>query len=338
MATKDKPGQSSERKKTTMEKGRPSLSLSSAPVEVKSHVVSTKPATKQRRISSSGEEETSEIVNIKGTLAMIQETLKKLVTKEDIKDLVRSVIVEVKEEVKNEMKEEIKEEIMKDLLQDLNTEINQDLESYKTQHDEHLSKMRQQLSDKMDSLMMDNDTNMENISQLKSRIQKLENQLKQTNDLASSAISMANFNQQYSQKNNIKILNWPEHDHQNLKEEFRTLVYEKAGVNLDGRDILAIHRIPAINKNHPRPVIVKFINSEVRRSVITKREKLKDTFTMVDHITQMNAQLLRKLRSEEREHLVESAWYFNGHIFVLDKRGKRHKMEVTDDIDKKLRV
>ena len=63
--------------------------------------------------------------------------------------------------------------------------------------------MRQKLSDKMDSLMMDNDTNMENISQLKSRIQKLENQLKQTNDLASSAISMANFNQQYSQKNNI---------------------------------------------------------------------------------------------------------------------------------------
>ena len=148
MATKDKPGQSSERKKTTMEKGRPSLSLSSVPVEVKSHVVSTKPASKQRRISSSGEEETSEIVNIKGTLAMIQETLKKLVTKEDIKDLVRSV----------------------------------------------------------------------------------------------------------------------------------------------------------------------------------------------DHITQMNAQLLRKLRSEEREHLVESAWYFNGHIFVLDKRGKRHKMEVTDDIDKKVRV
>ena len=92
--------------------------MSSAPVEVKSYVVSTKPATKQRRISSSWGEETSEIVNIKGTLAMIQETLKKLVPKEDIKDLVRSVIVKVKEEVKNEMKEEIKEEIMKDLLQD----------------------------------------------------------------------------------------------------------------------------------------------------------------------------------------------------------------------------
>lgn len=101
---------------------------------------------------------------------MIQKTPKKLVTKEDIKDLVRRVIVEVKE-VKNEMKEEIKEEIMKNLLQDLNTEINQDLESYKTQHDEHLSKMRQQLSDKMDSLIMDNDTNMENISQQKNRIQ-----------------------------------------------------------------------------------------------------------------------------------------------------------------------
>ena len=106
---------------------------------------------------------------------------------------------------------------------------------------------------------------------------------------------------------------------------------EKAGVNLDGRDILAIHRILAINKNHPRPVIVKFISSEVRRSAITKREKLKDNFTMVDHINHMNTQLLRKLRSEAREQFVKRAWYFNGHIFVLDKRGKRHKMEVTDD-------
>lgn len=59
---------------------------------------------------------------------------------------------------------------------------------------------------------------------------------------------------------------------------------------------------------------------------------------MVDHITNMNAKLLQKLRSEEREHMVDSAWFFNGHVFALDKTGKRHKMDVLDDIDRKLRV
>ena len=96
--------------------------------------------------------------------------------KKDIKDLVRSVIVEIKEAVKNKMKEEIKEEIMKDLLRDLNTEMHQGLQSYTTQHDEHLSKIRQQLADRIDSFMIDDDTNMDNISKLKNIIQKLENQ------------------------------------------------------------------------------------------------------------------------------------------------------------------
>ena len=70
-------------------------------------------------------------------------------------------------EVKNTMEEKMKREIMTYLLQDINTEIHQDVESYKTPHEEHLSKIRQRLSDKMDSLMIDNATNMENVSKLK---------------------------------------------------------------------------------------------------------------------------------------------------------------------------
>ena len=180
---------------------------------------------------------------------------------------------------------------------------------------------------------MDNETNMDNIGKLKTWFTKLETQIRETNRLANTAVSMGNFNQQYSQKNNIKILNWPEHQGQNLKEEFCTLVNEKTGVALDQRDILAIHRIPSSNKNHSRPVIVKFLTSEIRKAVITKREKMKTSFNMVDHITNMNAQLLKRLRAEEKAHMIDSAWYFNGYIFAMDKSGNRHKVDVTDDID-----
>jgi hypothetical protein len=112
-------------------------------------------------------------------------------------------------------------------------------------------------------------------------------------------------------------------------------VNEKTGVVLDQRDILAIHRIPSSNRNHPRPVIVKFLTCEIRKAVITKREKMKTCFTMVDHITNMNAQLLKRLRAEEKAHVIDSAWYFNGYIFAMDKSGNRHKLDVTDDIDQK---
>ncbi|XP_061176988.1 uncharacterized protein PF3D7_1120000-like [Saccostrea echinata] len=174
--------------KQTMDKGRPSLSLSSVSAEVKGQVVSIKPASKQRRTSSAGDQDdNSEMDNIKVTLSSIQETLKKLATKDDIKDLVKSVIMEVKEELKKKMKEELKEEIKEEIkvemLQELKTEMHQDLDEDKSQHGQELSKMRQQLSDKVDSLMMDNDTNMGNVSQLKKRISYWKNSLKKQMEL-----------------------------------------------------------------------------------------------------------------------------------------------------------
>lgn len=57
-----------------MKSGRTSLSLSSVICEVKSHAVSTRPAIQHRRISSTGEEDTPDIENVKGILFMIQLT------------------------------------------------------------------------------------------------------------------------------------------------------------------------------------------------------------------------------------------------------------------------
>jgi hypothetical protein len=313
---------------------KPSLSLKSASSEVKNQVVSTKPSQKHRRVSSTGEGENPETEDVRSALQSIQETLKTIVSKDDIRDIVKSVVEELKEEIKQELKTTIKEEIARDL----RTEIGEELKSQKEQHNSEVAKIRKQISDKVDGLVMDNETNRDNIGKLKNWMSKVENQMKEINNLAKTAISMANFNHQYSQKNNIKILNWPECQGQKLKDELCSIVEEKAGVKIDQKDILAIHRIPTSSKTHPRPVIVKFQSSDVRRAVITKRDKLRGTFTMVDHLTSMNAELLRKLRAEEREHMIDSAWYYNGHIFAMDKRGKRHKLDVIDDIDKKMKA
>lgn len=297
---------------------------------------STPSAPREKRISSVDQDETSDIENVKSVLESIQETLKNIVTKDDIRDIVKSVVAEFKDEIKKEIQQELKSAIKEDILKEVKMEVSEELEKQKQQHNGEVSKVRQQLADKVDGLVMDNETNMDNIGKVKNWLSRLDNQMKEINRLANTAISMGNFNQQYSQKNNVKILNWPEHQGQKLKEEFCKIVEEKTGVVLDQRDVLAIHRIPSSNKRHPRPVIVKFLSNDIRKAVITKREKLKSTFTMVDHLTNMNAQLLKRLRAEEREHVIDSAWYFNGYIFAMDKSGKRHKLDVSDDIDKKI--
>lgn len=56
---------------------------------------------------------------------------------------------------------------------------------------------------------------------------------------------------------------------------------------------------------------------------------------MHDHLTAMNGHLIRDLNNDDR---IDQAWYFNGKIFALDTKGKRHKFDVLDQIGEKLRV
>jgi hypothetical protein len=76
----------------------------------------------------------------------------------------------------------------------------------KKEHTSEISKMLQQISDKVDAVVMDDETNNGNIANLKKQISSFEKQLKNISCPANRAISMGNFNQQYSQKTNIKIL------------------------------------------------------------------------------------------------------------------------------------
>ena len=55
---------------------------------------------------------------------------------------------------------------------------------------------------------------------------------------------------------------------------------------------------------------------------------------MFDHITQQNSQLIRQLNKDQR---IQSAWYFNGKIFAVDHEGVRHKFDILDSVDRKLK-
>ena len=156
---------------------------------------------------------------------------------------------------------------------------------------------------------------------------------------ANDALKLANQNQQYSQKNNIKILNWKEEKNESsetLLDEFISVMVD-AEVELDKADILAIHRVPGrkVGRGIPKPVVVKFLGTDVRLTVIEKRQEVMDTFTMIDHIIERNIELLTKLRDNAD---IDSAWYYNCNIYAIDVIGERHKFYVGDNNDKKLQA
>ena len=168
-------------------------------------------------------------------------------------------------------------------------------------------------------------------------MEAVQEKLKSALDTANAAMSLANHNQQYSQKNNIKILNWKEpkrsESSKELKDKFIKVMAE-AGVTVTKDDILAMHRVPS-QKSGPRPVIMKFLRSEKRQEVIVKRQEVMESFVMIDHVTTRNLDLINRLRDCEG---IDSAWYFNCNIYALDAIGHKHKFDIgNDNVEEKLK-
>ena len=63
--------------------------------------------------------------------------------------------------------------------------------------------------------------------------------------LTKDATIQSNYNEQYSRKNNIKVFNIKKRDKQNLREDFIDLVKKDLNVDLELRDVVAIHRLPS---------------------------------------------------------------------------------------------
>ncbi|KAK3108411.1 hypothetical protein FSP39_007416 [Pinctada imbricata] len=156
---------------------------------------------------------------------------------------------------------------------------------------------------------------------------------------------MANFNEQYSRKNNVKILNWTEPEKtprrtdnanektkgENLRQELIKILKEKVKVSVEPQEIFGIHRIPG-KKDHPRPVIVKFVNTETKVKVMRQRKALKKTFKVVDNVTKHNMSLITKLSNDRKLNLAH-AYYFNGHVYGVteDERRHRYDIDILDD-------
>lgn len=330
-------------KEQTKTKKLVQLDLKSAPVSVRKSIVSEKAAVKKPRTSSGDHtpahdgSTSDQHVNISGDLHQIQQSLteirESMVKKSDVKALVSEILLELKNEIKSEIKQEIVDEMKKDFEESIKNKVKKEFED---KIDEKCKEFETQTKEISEGFNLDFDTLREKLNSQASELRSLNDKLKQCESAAQSAMTLANQNQQYSQKANIKFLNWAEEKNENLRSKLCTILKEAVKMDLDPSDVLAIHRIPGGDGKGPRPVIAKFRNTEVKIAVIKNRsnDKLKKCFTMHDHLTYFNAKLLRNLNGDPR---IQSAWYYNGKIFALDEQGRRHRFDILDNVSEKLK-
>ena len=311
------------------------LNLQSIPASVKKATVSDRLPQKKPRTSSSDCESPRGAPHSFNELKIIQDgisDIRQTMVCKDVKDIVASIVSEIKGEIKKEILNEVRNTIMSEVKQSVTDQVKSEFES---KIDRKTKEFQDQTKDISDGFNLDFETLREKFHEQAKELRTLKENMKQCQSMTNTAVTLANNNQQYSQKNNIKFTKWQECPNENHRSDLCKILKETVNVDLDAADILDIHRVPGGETRGSRPVIAKFRNTEVKIKVIKNRskEEIKKRFLMHDHLTQMNAQLIRDLNRDDR---IQSAWYYNGKIFAQDYDGRRHRFDILDSVTNKL--
>ena len=90
-------------------------------------------------------------------------------------------------------------------------------------------------------------------------------------------MKLANYNEQYSRKNNVKIMNIREASDKSqtiLIDPVSNILKTTAGVDLKQEGIIAIHRIPS-KKGTTRPMILKLRSNNAKSAFMKKPTPIK---------------------------------------------------------------
>ncbi|XP_071150368.1 uncharacterized protein [Mytilus edulis] len=160
----------------------------------------------------------------------------------DLKDIKKSLQDTV---IKSDLESLVKQSDLKELVTSIDSQLLNTLKDSITA--EFNSKLREktgQLQDNVDSLNLENHLLKEKLREKEIKIKELDEKVEDCNLRSVDALKSANYNEQYSRKHNIRIVNYPEKNNEHLHAEFVNLVKKDLKINLEPTDLIAIHRIP----------------------------------------------------------------------------------------------
>uniref|UniRef100_A0A8D8Y1M0 FP protein C-terminal domain-containing protein n=1 Tax=Cacopsylla melanoneura TaxID=428564 RepID=A0A8D8Y1M0_9HEMI len=150
---------------------------------------------------------------------------------------------------------------------------------------------------------------------------------------------------QYSRNRNIQIDNVPEEQDEDLKEMVIN-VGKKLDVEIETKEIDAIHRLPTTRKESIKPIVVQFTTRQVRENIMSKRKtkittrdlKMAGEEKIVyinEHLTRNKKSIMFEARKLKNEKGYKFLWTRNGKIFIR-KEERSHVIELRciDDLEK----
>ncbi|VDI04249.1 Hypothetical predicted protein [Mytilus galloprovincialis] len=284
-----------------------------------------KPNKQPKRTHSEVSNESNTSVDLTGIISIqrdieeikqnLEGGLKKIDLENATKDLVKSSDLEV-----------IVTTIVKNLFKEFTSSI-------ETKIDKKVSEVIEEMQEKIDALSIENENLREKAEVAMKSLSATKKELHQNERLTEKAITSSNYNEQYSRKNNIRVINFPWRERQDLRADFISKVKRDMNVELEERDVVAIHRIPS-DKLGPKPLIVRLFSSDVKRRVMREKKNLQDHVRFYDDISKRNIELMKRLNETE---WFSDVWYFNCGVYGRISDGLQLKFNIFDDIFLRLR-
>ena len=171
---------------------------------------------------------------------------------------------------------------------------------------------------KISQLEKKNDTLEEMVDTLKTENVKLRESIDRHDDHFMDVQARLVEQEQYSRKNNIRIIGVPEQTNEKCREVVASLLNKKLKLRVETAAVGAAHRLPA-KGDRVRPIIVRFLDSDLKQAVMEKRKALKGSKIVIQEDLCLDMQ--RLLNRMKNNPSVKDAWAWNGKIFAKGECG-----------------
>ena len=187
-------------------------------------------------------------------------------------------------------------------------------------------------------LQQENSRMKAQLDQCQRREEEMQTRIKEAMFNAKLAEERSERNEQYSRRNNIKLLFMAESANafESAEESERKalkLFHDKLGLrHIKSEHIEAAHRVGKKNAGKIRPIIVKFVSRKIKQEVIKNRRKLKNSDPKVVIVEDLTKHVYTLFLQASDHPGAMRTWTAEGKVFLQDIDSKTHRIKSLSDL------
>ncbi|CAH2006639.1 unnamed protein product, partial [Acanthoscelides obtectus] len=125
--------------------------------------------------------------------------------------------------------------------------------------------------------------------------------------------------QQHIINNNIRHMQVPEAEGENLSEKVYEIFKNKMEVDINRSEITAVCRVGRQNGSNPRHILVSFKDNCIKIAAYNKKKMLKGTKIVVKE--DLTIQRLKAMKPASEKFGFRNVWTVNGNVFARTDKG-----------------